>query len=68
MYLFPSLVLGKGPTKSRPIRSNSLSTVIDFKRPDGLEDDGLTSSLTFLTRQYMVRELLSHVGSNEAFG
>ena len=41
MYLFPSLVLGKGPTKSRPIRSNSLSTVIDFKRPDGLEDDGL---------------------------
>ena len=41
MYLFPSLVLGKGPTKSRPIRSNGLSTVIDFKRPDGFEDDGL---------------------------
>jgi len=40
MYLFPSLVLGKGPTKSRPIRSNGLSTVIDFKRPDGFQDDG----------------------------
>ena len=40
MYLFPSLVLGKGPTKSRHIRSNSLSTVIDFKRPDGFQDDG----------------------------